>query len=212
MEQALVALSDQGGAHHERQRVVHRRERAAHRAQVLEIGRRYRSRGAAGLRVGAPDHHQPIGVVIGQRLQEHGAHDAQDGAVGADAEGQRGRGQGGEAARRQERPHRRAQIAEPAVPLIGPRPGRRVEMRPVAAPREQAHDGGSALREPVRHRADDQREAGEWRAFGGLPRRLEVAGQLGAEMTPERARVGGQRDPYQPPRHRGHARPRFADT
>ena len=37
----------------------------------------------------APDHHRPIGIVPGQRPQQNGVYDAEDGRIGADAERQR---------------------------------------------------------------------------------------------------------------------------
>ena len=38
--------------------------------------------------VSLPDHDEPFRVLVRQRTKEHGFEDAEDGGVGADAEGQ----------------------------------------------------------------------------------------------------------------------------
>ena len=50
----------------------------------------------------APDHHALVGVGVGQRLQQDGVDDGEDGAVGADPEGEGENGGGREAGRARE--------------------------------------------------------------------------------------------------------------
>jgi hypothetical protein len=51
---------------------------------------------------------EPVAVLVGQGLEEHAIDHAEDGGVGADAEGQREHGQGGVAGVLQQRPARRS--------------------------------------------------------------------------------------------------------
>ncbi len=58
------------------------------------------------------DHHQPVAVLIGQRLQQHAVDDAEDGGVGADAEAERQHRQQRVAGMAQQRPRAVLQIRQ----------------------------------------------------------------------------------------------------
>ncbi len=78
-------------------------------------------RAAHGAEVG-PDEHQPIRLRKRQRTKEDGAHDAENGGVGADAQGEHRHRDGGEPGRRSE-----GSQCEPHVPngTFPPRPRHR---------------------------------------------------------------------------------------
>ena len=62
---------------------------AAAVAKVLEVWTGQRSTRVAQACLIEPDKYEAVGVPIGQRLEQHRAHDAEDGGVRADAERER---------------------------------------------------------------------------------------------------------------------------
>ncbi len=64
----------------------HRFERAVLGAPVLEIGPSHRH--MVGAAHGIVEQHEPVGIGIGQRFQQHAAHHGKNRCVGADAQGQ----------------------------------------------------------------------------------------------------------------------------
>ena len=58
-------------------------------AKVLQVGTGQRSTRVAQARLVEPDEDEAVGVPIGQRLEQHRVHDAEDGGVRADAERER---------------------------------------------------------------------------------------------------------------------------
>jgi hypothetical protein len=63
------------------------------------------------------DGEQPLRMRIGQRAQEYGVHHAEDGRIGADAQGQRGHGRGGKGGTFAQ--HTRG-VAQVAAEFVGP--------------------------------------------------------------------------------------------
>src|SRR5688500_189692 len=67
--------------------------------------------------------HEAIGICVGQRIEEHRLHDAKDGGVGAEAEGERDDREEGEHGRTQRRTHAEVQvlpkIAQPVASARG---------------------------------------------------------------------------------------------
>ena len=70
--------------------------------------------------VGFPHRHDPIGLMVRQRLQHHRAHDAEDRRGRADAEGQRHQRRGGEAGRPPQHASAMADIAHRVFEQRGP--------------------------------------------------------------------------------------------
>ena len=56
---------------------------------LRELRVRHAYAGGAGLAVQAGDKKELLGILIGKRLEEDGVDDAENGGIGADAEGQR---------------------------------------------------------------------------------------------------------------------------
>jgi hypothetical protein len=62
--------------------------RLQHPPQRVHVGRRHRTGVTLHNRIANPNRNELIGFVVRQRREQHAVNDAEDGAVGADAEGE----------------------------------------------------------------------------------------------------------------------------
>ncbi len=121
--------------------------REVHRWREAEVAGQVRHPGCA--RGGVPDRDQAVWLRVGQRPEKHAVDDAEDGGVGADADGQRQEDHGGERRRPAKRAHAVPQVAphviEPGqAPLIA-QGVHTLRHGPVA---EHRRASGSGLRPP----------------------------------------------------------------
>ncbi len=194
LDHALIFLALDADAHDERQRVVERLERPRHALEIVEVGGGEWVGLVGQARVLAPQHGEPLRVVVGQRPQQHAVHHGEDGAVGAEPEAQGHDGQRGEGARRGQTPCGGANVVQQRIPHGGSSPRESVEMRTMCAPGVAAH-GGAPFGESrgrgthEEHRATAARHAHGPRR-GVAPAIGEGGAEVGAELRAKARRVG----------------------
>ena len=168
-------------AHREERRVLDRRRL---RLAVDVVGNRHARLRQAHQRIGVPDEHQPVGVRVRQRPQQHLVEQAENRGVGADAERQRQDGDQREDRLLAERTERRSGCPAWAVAWTAPvemvaeyvefglvvTGGDFAEQRQVAQNHARAeHDGGERVLRPtttgspvsVRRRDDSDYDSSE---------------------------------------------------
>ena len=105
----VVAAREREGGRSERR---HPREGARLIAPIGEIGRRNAEPVQPFRQIALEDHREPVRIDVGQRREHHGVHDAEDRAVGPDAQRQRQHGDRGEARALEEHPKGEPRILE----------------------------------------------------------------------------------------------------
>ena len=140
------------------------------------------------------DHHQPLGILITHRPQQHRVDEAEDGAIGADAERERQHGDGREDRRLQQRAQRMAKIERQRAHVA------------FSSERDGVAALARALIVGVRHRnraAQIRQRVLPRRGAAASAQQLDEVGfEIGAEPLAEFARIGAQQQAKQAGRER----------